>query len=370
MSDSKQGPAGADGLSRRAFLGAAAATTAGLAVTGKSYAADFHYSPGYLQGAAPNSIIAGVNLGTITYSFRSMPGGNDALQLLGYVVAAGISTVELMGAPIMNYLGAPTVPGGGGGGGAPGAQAAPDPEVVRQRAAAQAELNRFLTAGPDLTKLAELKKKYNDAGVTIHLTKLNANTAEAADFAFRASRALGAVGNTTELAEDPPKLQGPIARKYGMKAGFHTHLQPGEPNFAGYDHYLAMDPGVYLNIDLGHYYAATGKSPVPEMVRLHDRIVSVHLKDRTSPEWGQDNVKWGEGGTPIPDILRTMYREKYTFPADIELEYPVPEGSDAVKEISRCLELCRDVLTRVSTPRPQRAPAAPAAGAPTSAPRP
>ena len=33
------------------------------------------------------------------------------------------------------------------------------------------------------------------------------------------------------------------------------------------------------------------------MVRLHDRIVSVHLKDRTSPEWGQDNVKWGEGGT-------------------------------------------------------------------------
>ena len=28
----------------------------------------------------------------------------------------------------------------------------------------------------------------------------------------------------------------------------------------------------------------------------------------------------------------------------IELEYDVPEGSDAVKEVAKCLQFCRDAL--------------------------
>jgi sugar phosphate isomerase/epimerase len=377
MSEQNQSPENNGGMSRRGFLGTAAAATAGMIVVPSPASLAGGYSAFY-QGSAPNSTIAGVRLGTITYSYRSMPGGNDALQLLGYLVASGISNVELMGAPIMNYLGAPTVPGGGGGGGGAN-QANQDPaaqaDLARRRAAAQAELNKWY-ASPPMEKLAQLKKLYNDAGVDIHIAKFSPGTSvEASEFAFKAARALGAQGVTTELGEEAPKVQGPIAVKYGQKAAFHTHLQPGEPNFPGYDHFLAMSPGVYLNLDAGHYYAATGRSPVPEIKRLNSRILSLHLKDRTSPEEGQDNVMWGRGGTPIPDILRTLYREKYPIFADIELEYEIPQGSDAVAEVKRCLEVCRDVLTRVSTPRPQRAapatpPRAPATNAPTSAPRP
>jgi hypothetical protein len=36
--------------------------------------------------------------------------------------------------------------------------------------------------------------------------------------------------------------------------------------------------------------------------------------------------------------------KKYKFPATIELEYQVPEGSDAVKEVQKCLEFCRKAL--------------------------
>ena len=39
-----------------------------------------------------------------------------------------------------------------------------------------------------------------------------------------------------------------------------------------------------------------------------------------------------------------MKREKYTFPASIELEYDVPQGSDAVKEVARCLAFCNEAL--------------------------
>jgi sugar phosphate isomerase/epimerase len=372
MSDEQQSPEQkTDGMSRRGFMGAATAAAAGLIVAPAARWASPTYA--YAQTSGPNSTIAGVNIGTITYSYRSMPGGNDPIQLLGYLVASGISHTELMGGPIMAYLGAPTVPGGGGGGGQNAANQDPaaQADLQRRRAAAQAELNRWY-ASPPMEKLAALRKLYNDEGVSIHIAKFSPGTSvEASEFAFKAARALGAQGVTTELGEEPPKVQGPIALKYGQKAAFHTHLQPGEPNFPGYDHFLAMSPGVHLNLDTGHYYAATGRSPVPEIKRLHDRILSIHLKDRTSPEEGQDNVMWGRGGTPIPDILRTLYREKYPIFADIELEYDVPQGSDAVTEVKRCLELCRDVLTRVSTPRPTRAApagAAPGGNAPTRAP--
>jgi hypothetical protein len=39
-----------------------------------------------------------------------------------------------------------------------------------------------------------------------------------------------------------------------------------------------------------------------------------------------------------------MKKNKYKFPATIELEYQVPDGSDAVKEVQKCLEFCRKAL--------------------------
>ena len=73
----------------------------------------------------------------------------------------------------------------------------------------------------------------------------------------------------------------------------------------------------------------------------HSRIVSLHLKDRkkTGP-----NMPFGEGDTPIPEVLQYMKKNKLTFPADIELEYKIPKGSDAVKEVAKCVEFCRKAL--------------------------
>ena len=371
MSEQKQSPeTSGGGLSRRGFLGAATATAAGLVVAQRWVKP----TPGWAQGSMPNSKFGNVQIGSITYSFRSMPGANDPYQILSYLVGAGLSSTELMGEPIMRFLGAPTAPagvGGGGGGGGQG-QATLTPEQQRARTAYQAELNRFY-ASPDMTKVAALKKLFNDAGVSIHMTKLNAGTPEAAAFAFQVAKALGAKGNSAELSEDAAKLQGPIAQRYGVVANMHNHAQPGEANFPGFAAYLAMSPGVVLNLDVGHYYGSTGKNPVAEIRQFNQRIGSMHLKDKTSPAEGNQNMPWGYGGTPLAEILRTVNRERYNINADIELEYAIPEGSNAVKEVARCLEYCREALTRpVPTPQ-QRAPAAApagATGAPTSAPRP
>ena len=38
-----------------------------------------------------------------------------------------------------------------------------------------------------------------------------------------------------------------------------------------------------------------------------------------------------------------MKRERYTFPATIELEYRV-EGSDPMTELKKCVQFCKDAL--------------------------
>lgn len=54
----------------------------------------------------------------------------------------------------------------------------------------------------------------------------------------------------------------------------------------------------------------------------------------------QDEATVGEGDTPLGLILQLMKRNEYTFPADIELEYQVPEDSDSVAEVKKCVEFC------------------------------
>ena len=66
--------------------------------------------------AKPNSLIDGVQIGTITYSYRSMP-DQSAEATLKYIVDSGISAIELMGGPVESFAGAPTAAGRGGGGG-------------------------------------------------------------------------------------------------------------------------------------------------------------------------------------------------------------------------------------------------------------
>jgi len=56
------------------------------------------------------------------------------------------------------------------------------------------------------------------------------------------------------------------------------------------------------------------------------------------------NLPWGEGDTPISETLQLMSARKFKFPATVELEYPVPDGSDAVKEVAKCVEVARKAL--------------------------
>ena len=88
----------------------------------------------------PNSVIGGVSIGTITYSYRSMP-DQSAEATLRYVLDSGISQIELMNGPAESFAGAPHGRGGGGGGGGRGGRG--EPPTPEQQAAQRESAERL-----------------------------------------------------------------------------------------------------------------------------------------------------------------------------------------------------------------------------------
>jgi sugar phosphate isomerase/epimerase len=311
-------------MSRRELLGSAAAVVA-IAVV-----------PGHVLGAAgapaeakPNSVFNGVRIGTITYSFRGVE--NTAEGTLKAILKCGLSEVELMSGPVDDYVGLSGGPRGGKGKGAEKSE--PPQEDPRKKRLAV-----------PMSKYEALRKMYNDAGVSIHIVKYDnigdeKMTDEEIDNCFQAAKTLGATGITRELSDPIAKRLGPFADKHKIWIGFHNHTQLKPTTYdegvLSYGKYLG------INFDVGHYLAGTGQSPIPFMEKYHERIVSLHLKDRTK---AGGNVAWGQGETPLKEILQLMRKNKWTFPADIELEYRVPEGSNAVAEVAKCVQYCKEAL--------------------------
>jgi sugar phosphate isomerase/epimerase len=289
-------------LSRRTFIGGAAALAASSMMPNRTVAAPV---------AKPDSNFNGVQIGVITYSYRSLPG--SAEDLLKYVTQCGISSVELMGGPAEKFAKAYTSKTGGD----------------------QAPMDGFKA----------LRKLYNDAGVNIHIVKFGSignggMPDEQIEYYFQVAKALGAKGITREISEAAAKKLGPIADKHEIMIGFHNHTQLTPTTYDG----KILSYGKYLgiNLDIGHYVAGTNECPIALIEKHQDRILSLHLKDRK--ENNGPNMPFGEGDTPVAGVLQYMKKNKLTFPGDIELEYKVPQGSDAVREVTRCVQFCKDAL--------------------------
>ena len=316
----------------RRELGKLALTAPAAALLGPGVAAA-------MRASAPDSKFAGVQIGLIApYSFGR--DATDAEAILKNLVELGINAVELQERPAEAFAGAPAGPGFGG----PGGRRELTPEQRAEREAAQEALRQWrLSASMD--KFKELRKRYNDAGVGIYAFKLTLTPAMSDDeyaYTFQAAQALGADHITMELPTDPAltKRIGDFAATRKMRVAYHTHEQG---SLTAFDEALAQSPWNAINVDIGHYVAGTSESPIPLFLKHPTRFASVHLKDRRKGKG--PNMPWGHGDTPITDVLQLMKKNRWTFPATIELEYPVPEGSTRVAEIAKCLSYCKAALT-------------------------
>lgn len=338
---------------RREFIQKSALGLAGLVT-----------APAWLQGAPalikslnkPDSIINGVQIGCITYSFRSMP-DQSAEATLKYVVDSGIFSIELMGDPAESFAGMPAPTFNRmrvfqlGGKQRRGESLTEDETKelsdLQAQSAAYAKSVAEWRANADMKKFEQVRKMYKDAGVTIYAFKPSAFGRNNSDlevaYGMKAAKALGASHVTLEHPSDDEQTMrlGKLGEQNGMAVGYHGHEQE---TFTFWDTAIAQSPKNGLNLDAGHYIAAGHTDLIPLIEKHHTRILSMHTKDRRTPANGKGNVAWGTGDTPIGEILTLMKKNKYKFPATIELEYQVPDSSDAVKEVQKCLEFCRKAL--------------------------
>ena len=327
--------------SRRQFLYQGSLASMGLLLMGKSAMAA--NSLAFLSGQ-PNSLINGVQMGAITYSFRSMPG--TAEQILQYCVDANISAIELMGEAIEEYAGTPKNPIQW----VPGKKFEFTDAVKAQLKEYQVQMANWRTT-VSMDKFKEIRKMYNKAGVSIYAFKVNAinpnNSDGEIEYALKAAKTLGAKSITVELPNDAAhsKRLGDLGEKHGIYIGYHAHLQATD---TAWDIALAQSPYNSMNLDCGHYIAAGGANTKETLLALieakHDRITSMHIKDRHNKVNGEKNMPWGQGDTPIKEVLTLLRKKKYKIPATIELEYDIPAGSDAVKETKLCFDYAKQIL--------------------------
>ena len=81
---------------------------------------------------------------------------------------------------------------------------------------------------------------------------------------------------------------------------------------------------------------------MPFLKQHHARITHVHVKDRKMKEGA--TTPFGEGDTPIVEVLRLIRDNKWPIQATIEFEYPMPAGSDRMTELAKTIEYCRRAL--------------------------
>lgn len=290
----------------------------------------------------------GPKLGAITYSFRSMPHTLD--QLIEFCQQSGVKHLELMGDPMEEYAGKPKAPFRMG----PPARGGARPSMTDEQRAQMAAYSKEVAAWREtvgMEKFVEARKKFEAAGIKIYAFKPNAfgpnNSDAEVAYGMRAAKALGASSVTLEMPTDAAQTLrlGKLGEQNSMNVGYHAHLQATD---VLWDQALAQSKNNTINLDAGHYIAVGGNNTKEALLAFieknHKRISSMHCKDRTTPEHGQGNVVWGKGDTPIVEMLQLIKKKKYKFPIAVELEYEIPEGSDAVKEVAKCIAYAQKAL--------------------------
>ena len=288
--------------------------------------------------AKPNSKFHGVQIGAITYSFRSLPSGAE--DILKYLTECGISSIELMSDVAENYAGIPKAERPRI---ARGEKLTPEQQQALQMAADKVKKWRTSVS---MDKYKALRKMYEDAGVKIEIFKLPvaANMSdEEVDYIFHTAKALGAHCITMELPTnlELTKRAGQFGEKHKIYVGYHNHMQVNE---SSWDAALAQSKYNSINLDVGHFTEAISGSPIPFIQKNHGRITSFHLKDKLYKTNGGGNKPWGTAQVPLKEVLQLMATEKYKWPANIELEYDVPNDSSVTAEMIKCVNFCKNAL--------------------------
>lgn len=272
-------------LTRRDFGKGALVGAAGLSLRG--------IASGQPGDKLKPSVFGGIEVGVQSYTFRTF----SVDKMIEAMISIGLSSIELW----------------------------------------DGHLNPMKTSEADF-KAA--RKKFEDAGIRVSAYCVNfpvTATDEHLDRGFSGALLLGTNVMTASVKKPiVPKLD-QWCQKYKIKLGLHNHWF-GEKWFKGDRTQEFETPGDFanalkgaskylsINLDIGHFFAS-GFDPVAYIREHHDRIVSLHIKDREK-DGEHAQRKFGEGGVPIIESMKLIKKLKFKYAANIEYE-PEPQNPTA-----------------------------------------
>src|SRR5262252_7956570 len=283
----------------------------------------------------PATIINGVRFGVETFSFHDLPPAGDP-QLIATLIRdmkeARIAECEIMSGhvePMGSY--------------ATGWWVATrrDPGFPKMRADAR----RWRLSVP-MEYYGKVRRLFEQAGLSIFLYNVNFNetfTDEERDRTFEAAKELGAAGFSSSTVLSEARRLVPFVERHKMFVAMHNHNNLVDPDqFAtpeSFETALAMSPYFKATLDIGHFVAGNN-DPVAFIRKHHDRTINIHVRDRKRNNG--PNRPFGQGDTPIVEVLRLIRDEKYPIRCYLEYEYGSFKWS--VDEVKACLDYCRRVL--------------------------
>ena len=187
------------------------------------------------------------------------------------------------------------------------------------------------------------RRKLNDAGITVSSYCANfpdGTTDEHLDRAFEGAGLLG-TNVMTSSTEQPviPRID-ERCRKYKVRMGLHNHWLGDDwfkgdksINFEGPADWARALEGrseyLGINLDIGHF-SASGLDAVAYFREHHARIFSLHIKDRDK-DAAHTYRKFGEGATPIAEVLRLARKLKFGYAANLEYEMDEQDPTEGVR---------------------------------------
>jgi sugar phosphate isomerase/epimerase len=268
-----------------------------------------------------DSNVKGVQLGSQSYSFRDRPLDG----VIDGMVAVGLGEVELW----QGHL-------------EPRTESRQLDEQART--AAREDLRKWRLTTP-LSTFQQIGDKFRKAGIDLYAYNYSFRddfTDEEIDRGFEMTKALGARVITASSNQKTVPRVDAAARKHRMRVGFHNHSRIDPNEFAtaeDLDKAMAASSAyVCTNLDIGHFTAAN-QDAVAFLKKHHDRILTLHIKDRKRDQGPA--VPFGTGDAPIKEVLALLSRNRWPIPANVEYEYP---GGDTIEEVKRCVAYCKEAL--------------------------
>jgi len=262
--------------------------------------------------------VGGVTLGAQTYSFRQLdrPAGGDMTDVLVKAFTeCGLRDCELW-SPMLEPV-----------------------KVPRE------ELRKWRLETP-LEHFTAIRKKFEGARIAIRAYNYSFNdsfTEPEIDRGFEMARALGAEFITASSTLTAAKRVAPFAEKHKMIVAMHNHSNVKDPNeFATPESFaaaLALSKYFKINLDIGHFTAANYDA-VAYLKQHHASITNLHVKDRKRDQG--PNVEWGQGDTPMREVLQLLKQNKWPIAAYLEYEYK--GAGTPVDEVKKGLAYMRAAL--------------------------